>query len=170
MNPGSHQAYNDDIHACLTLGRSWLAEGNHIQLLTVYEGRIRRMVDKNEKQLDGLQQIRKQAYAEALREELLIAKLALMKGETYEPPQPDPLPEIPELAPTEAVAGSPETTENKVPKPPTIRRNGFVFSIVELHRLIARALRHEEATHYENSNWHRQTAWDKPGIALPQAA
>jgi hypothetical protein len=70
-------------HAAVCQARVWLADGKNIQLLALYETRIRRNIEKNEKQLKELQTERKAAHAKALQEEILLAKLALSEGVPY---------------------------------------------------------------------------------------
>src|SRR5947208_10365630 len=59
-------------HAAVCYARVWLADGRNIQLLALYETRIRRNIEKNEKLLDQLQTVRKAAHAKALYEELIL--------------------------------------------------------------------------------------------------
>ena len=70
-------------HAAACQARVWLADGKNIQLLALYETRIRRNIEKNEKQLKELQTERKAAHAKALQEEILLAKLAISEGIPY---------------------------------------------------------------------------------------
>jgi hypothetical protein len=70
-------------HAAACQARVWLADGKNIQLLALYETRIRRNIEKNEKQLKELQTERKAAHAKALQEEILLAKLAISEGIAY---------------------------------------------------------------------------------------
>src|SRR5882757_8035871 len=73
-------------HAAACQARVWLADGKNIQLLALYETRIRRNIEKNEKQLKELQTERKAAHAKALQEEILLAKLAISEGIPYQSP------------------------------------------------------------------------------------
>jgi hypothetical protein len=70
-------------HAAACQARVWLADGKNIQLLALYETRIRRNIEKNEKQLKELQTERKAVHAKALQEEILLAKLAISEGMPY---------------------------------------------------------------------------------------
>ena len=63
--------------------RVWLADGKNLQMLALYESRIRRSIEKNEKQLKELQTERKAARDKALEEAKLLAQLAIMEGEIY---------------------------------------------------------------------------------------
>ena len=62
----------------------WLKEGNKLALLTLYEGRIQRRVEKNLATLRQLQQDRKAALQQAVEEAELLAQLAASKGETFD--------------------------------------------------------------------------------------
>jgi hypothetical protein len=116
-------------HAAACQARVWLADGRNIQLLAVYETRIRRNIEKNEKQLKELQSERKAAHDKALHEEILLARLAISEGIPYECP----------TCPGESTPG--DTTVG----------NGFAFSSQEITRLARRELRLEQATHRQNT-------------------
>jgi hypothetical protein len=116
-------------HAAACQARVWLADGRNIQLLAVYETRIRRNVEKNEKQLKELQTERKAAHAKALCEEILLAKLAISEGIPYECP----------IYPGESTPGD------------TAVGNGFEFSTDQITRLARRELRLEQATRRQNT-------------------
>jgi hypothetical protein len=70
-------------HAAICQARTWLADGKQLQQLALYESRIRRSLEKNEKQLKELQTERKAARDEALEQAKLLARLALLEGEIY---------------------------------------------------------------------------------------
>ena len=70
-------------HAAICQARTWLADGKQLQQLALYESRIRRSLEKNEKQLKELQAERKAARDKALEEAKLLAQLALLEGEIY---------------------------------------------------------------------------------------
>jgi hypothetical protein len=116
-------------HAAACQARVWLADGKNIQLLAVYETRIRRNIEKNEKQLKELQTERKAAHDKALQEEILLAKLALSEGAPYECA----------TDPSESTPGD------------TTRGHGFEFSSHEITRLARRELRLEQATRRQNT-------------------
>ena len=75
-------------HAAVCHARVWLADGRNIQLLALYETRIRRNIEKNEKLLEQLQTVRKAAHARALYEEIILAKLAISENVPYHAPDP----------------------------------------------------------------------------------
>ena len=56
---------NPDVDAALAQGRTWITHARELNLLTTYENRIRRSVEKNTAELRALQAQRKPATAEA---------------------------------------------------------------------------------------------------------
>jgi hypothetical protein len=78
-------ADNPEVLAAVCQARVWLADGKHIQALALYEHRIRRTLEKNEKQLKEIQVERNAARNQAFEEAILLAELALREGETYDP-------------------------------------------------------------------------------------
>jgi hypothetical protein len=70
-------------HAAICQARVWLADSNKLQALALYETRIRRSIEKNEKQLKELQTERKAAHDKAQQEAILLAQLAISEGEVY---------------------------------------------------------------------------------------
>ena len=88
---------------------AWAADSKNMNLLSLYEGRIQRRVEKNVKMLQEAQQQRKAALKQAVEEAALLAQAAQIQGETYDierefppsalPPEFDfSLPEIARLA------------------------------------------------------------------------
>jgi hypothetical protein len=68
---GLHESLADnaghrEIDAAFAQARTWSKQAHNLQLLTVYEQRIQRAVDKNMAQLKALQTERKQAAKEAM--------------------------------------------------------------------------------------------------------
>ncbi len=82
---GNVDASSAPVHTAVTLAQTWLRDAHNFQLLALYESRLRRAVEKNEAQLRSLQLERKAARAAALEEALLLARLARMKRETFDP-------------------------------------------------------------------------------------
>lgn len=76
--------HQDEGESALAQARQWLATGKHLQLLTLYESRIQRRVEKNLALLRQLQQDRKAALQQSLEEARLLAQLAEAKGETFD--------------------------------------------------------------------------------------
>ena len=88
---------------------AWAADSKNMNLLSLYEGRIQRRVEKNMKLLRESQAQRQAALQQAVKEAALLAQAAQIQGETYDverefplaalPPQFDfSLPEIARLA------------------------------------------------------------------------
>ena len=79
-NTGSPQA--DDA---LAQARTWMHESRSLQLLTIYEQRIRRAVDKAISQLESFQTKREIAVKEDMRQAKLLMQLAQAEGKPYQP-------------------------------------------------------------------------------------
>jgi hypothetical protein len=105
---------------------TWLRDGKDLQLLSLYEQRIHRAVEKNTAQLRTLQTERKAARQQALEEAQLLAQLAATKGEAY-----DPAPDF----------------------PPDLLEIGSDCSTTGFNLLIARNQRLTEARHYAKNHW-----------------
>jgi hypothetical protein len=73
--------------------KTWLLQGKNIQLLSLYEQRIQRSIERNMAELRTLRAERVAARQQALEEAVLLSQLAKSKGETYNPaadfPSPD---------------------------------------------------------------------------------
>jgi hypothetical protein len=129
-----------EVHAAVCQARVWLQDGRNLQLLSLYEQRIRRSIEKNEKQLRELQAERKAAHDKALEEAVLLAQLALSENPGYNPG---------------------ENPDEDIPA-----ENGFAFSAAEITRVARREMRLCQAARYRQQGWQRQTN----GANLPQAA
>ena len=82
----SHGTSGDpQVDVALAQARVWLSEGKNLQLLSLYQHRIQRRVEKNKKMLDELQQQRQAALQRVAEEVALLTQLAESKGETYHP-------------------------------------------------------------------------------------
>jgi hypothetical protein len=137
-DPGQQQ-----IDTALAQARTWLADGKGLQLLTLYEQRIHRSIEKNMAQIAALQTTRKAARKQALEEAELLARLAYLKGENYNPASDFP------------------------PEPEDA---GFEFSTATIHRQIRRKERLREARHYRAYGWSTKFPYDDPAVRFPQAA
>ena len=73
------------IDEALSQARTWLAKGENFLLLSLYEQRIHRAIEKNMAQLSNLRAERHAARQQALEEAQLLAQLAHSKGEKYNP-------------------------------------------------------------------------------------
>jgi hypothetical protein len=103
-----------ELHAALAQTQAWLAHAREIQLLTTYENRLRRSVEKNTAELRALQAERKAAVAKAEEEARLLVQLAEAEGGDYDP---------------------------AVDFPPESQPIGFVFSRPAIRRQIERSQR-----------------------------
>ncbi len=106
MNSGHPQ-----VDAALAEGKTWVEHAHNLQLLTLYENRIRRAIEKNTAQLQAMQAERKEVYLKARNEAIRLVELAQTEGETYNP-------------------GADFT--------PASEYGGFVFSAAEIARVVDR--------------------------------
>jgi hypothetical protein len=74
-----------EIHAALTAARVFTAESKQLQLLTLYEQRINRNIQKNLVMLQALQSARLAKREAEMREAKKLLQLSEMKGLLYEP-------------------------------------------------------------------------------------
>ena len=63
---------------------AWAADSKNMNLLSLYEGRIQRRVERNVKMLQEAQAQRKAALQQAVEEAALLAQAAALQGETYD--------------------------------------------------------------------------------------
>jgi hypothetical protein len=146
---GQHKADDCDtlteLHTdeAFSQARTWLNRGKELQLLALYEQRIHRGLEKNMAQLRTLQAERKAAHQQALDEAQLLAQLATMKGEKYDPSQDFP------------------SKSQEI---------GSDFSTAGINRQIARSQRLTEARHYAKNAWDPKTPSNQPSFPLPKAA
>jgi hypothetical protein len=73
------------IDAALTTARVFTPESKQLQLLTLYEQRLNRAVQKNLALLQALQATRKAEHQAAMKEAASLLKLSEMKGLEYSP-------------------------------------------------------------------------------------
>lgn len=71
--------------AALAEGMTWLRHCKSLQLLTLYESRTRRALEKATEELNSLQAARKEAHTRAQQEAIRLAKVALSEGREYQP-------------------------------------------------------------------------------------
>jgi hypothetical protein len=132
-----------DADPALAQARTWLADGRNLQLLTLYESRIHRSIEKALQQLTTLQEKRAAAHQKEMEEAQLLAQLDHMRGKPYDPATdfpPDPL-EI-----------------------------GSAFSTIVVNRELARTYRLGEAKFYSVNGWDKTVRYCKPDLRLPRAA
>jgi hypothetical protein len=73
------------IDAALVSARVFTLESKQLQLLTLYEQRINRSIQKNLAMLQGLQATRKAAHEAAMKEASALLQLSEMRGLEYDP-------------------------------------------------------------------------------------
>jgi hypothetical protein len=76
---------NEQIDAALTTASVFTVESKNLQLLTLYEQRINRSIQKNLAILQSLQAVRKAEREAAMNEAASLLKLTEMKGLEYQP-------------------------------------------------------------------------------------
>jgi hypothetical protein len=118
-----HATGHAEIDAALSEGQTWIAHSRQLQLLTLYESRIRRAIEKNTAGFRALQAERKQAHAIAQQEAILLIREAQSEGKTYDPAS--------DFLPAES-------------------HGGFVFSTSEIDRILSRRSRLERAQSHPN--------------------
>jgi hypothetical protein len=79
-----HERERRELQIALADARTFQAQANQFQLLTIYEQRINRNLQRNLKQLHELQAERKAQRKEALEEAQLLAQLNLSQGLPYD--------------------------------------------------------------------------------------
>ncbi len=84
QTPPNMISEHEEIDTALAQAIVWLKEGKSLGLLTLYEGRIQRRVEKNLAIIRQLQQDRKAALQQAVEEAELLAQFAASKGETFD--------------------------------------------------------------------------------------
>jgi hypothetical protein len=66
--------------AALAQGMTWLRDGKSIQLLSLYESRLRKAAEKAQAEIERLQAARKEAHERAMEEAIRLSKLAVHEG------------------------------------------------------------------------------------------
>jgi hypothetical protein len=135
MNSG-----HPEVDAALTQSQTWIDQARNLQMLTVYEQRINRTLEKNTIQLKALQTERKAAHEHAQNQAIAFAELAESKGQIYDPRQ--------DFTPPSA-------------------HGGFVYSRPEIARVVERKSRLSRAWTYQYSD---HTPVPKPKKDLDEAA
>ena len=74
-----------EIQVALAYARTFKAEANQFQLLTIYEQRINRNMHRNLQELKALQAERREQSERALEEAQLLAQQSLLNGLPYDP-------------------------------------------------------------------------------------
>jgi hypothetical protein len=73
------------VDSCLGEGKVWKEHSHSLMLISLYETRLRRAVEKDIAALQAMQEKRKEAYAAAQNEAIRLAQLAASQGEEYDP-------------------------------------------------------------------------------------
>jgi hypothetical protein len=94
MADESSEIDQPELSQSLSQARTWLEDGKHIQLLSLYQQRIQRSVERNMAELRTLRAERMAARQQALEEAILLSQLAKSKGETYDLAADFPSPEF----------------------------------------------------------------------------
>ena len=82
-----HQHERRELQLALADAKTFLAQAHQLSLLTIYEQRINRNLQRNMKLLRDLQAERKAQHDQALEEAKLLAQLNLMNGLPYQQEQ-----------------------------------------------------------------------------------
>ena len=80
-----HKGEHREIQIALADAKTFQAQAHQFQLLSIYEQRLNRNLQRNLKQLQELQAERRQQYERALEEAQLLAQLSLSQGLPYNP-------------------------------------------------------------------------------------
>jgi hypothetical protein len=76
---------NPEVDAALAEGKTWIEQARSLQLLTLYESRIRRAIEKHTAEFKAMQAEPKAAHAQAQREAIALSQLATSEGHVYQP-------------------------------------------------------------------------------------
>ncbi len=85
MQNGGDDTGSPEVDDALAQTHTWAQEARNLQLLTIYEQRIQRSVDKNMARLEALRTKREQAAMEDMRQAKLLYQLAQAEGKPYQP-------------------------------------------------------------------------------------
>ncbi len=85
MQNGADDTGVPEVDDALAQTHTWAQEARNLQLLTIYEQRIQRSVDKNMARLEALKTKREQAAIEDMRQAKLLYQLAQAEGKPYQP-------------------------------------------------------------------------------------
>jgi hypothetical protein len=82
---GEMESGHPAVDSCLAEGKVWKEHSHSLMLISLYETRLRRAVEKDIAALQAMQTQRKDAYARAQDEAIRLAQLAASQGEEYDP-------------------------------------------------------------------------------------
>jgi hypothetical protein len=129
---GGQLSDHEQIDAALTTARVFTMESKNLQLLTLYEHRLNRAIQKNLAVLQSLQAARKVQREAAMKEAAALLKLSEMKGLEYVPVR---------------------AAQAQVRCAADLRQDGFVFSTAEIHTAIDRDQRLQRAATMDFSKY-----------------
>src|SRR6202047_2996288 len=89
QNAGQLCPEQPQIDAALTTARVFTQESHQLQLLTLYEQRLNRAIEKNLALLESLQAARKIQHAAEMKDAARLLQLSEMKGLEYQPAKDD---------------------------------------------------------------------------------
>jgi len=81
--PDHYFAHHPEIDAAFAQAVTWASEAKNLNLMSLYENRTQRRVERNMKMLKDLQAERKAALEKVVEEATLLAQHAASKGEPY---------------------------------------------------------------------------------------
>ncbi|MGA2712859.1 MAG: hypothetical protein ABSG41_07110 [Bryobacteraceae bacterium] len=113
--PDDEQPNHEEMHDALTTARVFTMESKQLQLLTLYEQRLNRAVQKNFALLQSLQAARKAQRETEMKEAASLLQLSEMRGLEYQPAK---------------------AAQAQVRCAASSSRDGFVFSTAEIHDAI----------------------------------
>jgi len=131
------------IDEAISRAHTWIGNSQNFALLTLYEQRIQRAIERNMAQLRTLRAERQAVRQQAIEEAQLLAQHAYSKGETYDP---------------------------AADFPPEILAIGSVFSSAGIARLVARNQRLAEARRSAENRLDPKQPLPNPGFRRPAAA
>ncbi len=82
---GETESGDEEIDNALAEGKTWIEQSKFLALITLYEQRINRAIEKNTAALRALQTARREACAQAEQEAIMLTEYAEQQGETYRP-------------------------------------------------------------------------------------
>ncbi len=85
MQYSAHDTGAPQVDEAFAQTHTWARESRNLELLTIYEQRIQRSIDKNMSRLEALRTRREQAAKEDMRQAKLLYQLAQAEGKPYRP-------------------------------------------------------------------------------------
>ncbi|SPE38836.1 hypothetical protein SBA3_2980003 [Candidatus Sulfopaludibacter sp. SbA3] len=82
--PDQYFAHHPEIDAAFAQAVTWASEAKNLNLMSLYEGRTQRRVERNMKMLKDLQAERKAAFQQVVDEATLLAQFAASQGEPFD--------------------------------------------------------------------------------------